>query len=184
MKRIFFHLLLHRLQVDIVYTIIVPLSLSLSLSSELILGCVCLEVKQGGQKILERKQEEKLFGLYLVGWRGRKINSGIQVFSLQTHQKVISKMERKLKGKIGHHFWTKMPMCNYTWACPRYSFYFSFFSFSFSFLLDVASSSFFFFFFIYWAGFLVPTHPVLILFIFFFFFFCFLLCFFVFVFVF
>ena len=42
----------------------------------------------------------------------------------------------------------------------------------------------FFIFFIYWAGFLVPTHPVLILFIFFFFFFCFLLCFFVFVFVF
>ena len=67
----------------------------------------------------------------------------------------LPKMERKLKKKIGHHFWTKIPMCNCTWPCLRCSSsFFYLLSFSFSFLLDIAS--------------------------FFSFFFCFLLCFFLF----
>ena len=55
------------------------------------------------------------------------------------------KMERKLKGKIKHHFWTKMPICSCTWACPHWSssFFFSFFFFFF-FPLDVASFCFLF----------------------------------------
>ena len=105
---------------------------------------------------------------------GRMENFGeIQIFSPRTHKKVLSKMERKINEKIRHYFWTKMPICSCTWACPRCSF--SFFSFFFFFPLDVAfflkflfffiffnllgklshTSIFFpFFFLIYWAGFL------------------------------
>ena len=40
-------------------------------------------------------------------------------------------MERKLKIKIGHYFWTKISMCNCTWACLwlqlLFFFFFSFF---------------------------------------------------------
>ena len=71
------------------------------------------------------------------------VNLGI--FSLIPLKNFLSKIERKLKGKFGHHFWTKMPMCNCTWPCLRCSssfFYLLSFSFSFSFLLDIA---FFFF---------------------------------------
>ena len=43
------------------------------------------------------------------------------IFSLIQPKNFLSKMERKLKGKIGHHFWTKMSMCNCTWPCLRCS---------------------------------------------------------------
>ena len=46
------------------------------------------------------------------------------------------KMERKLKGKIKHHFWTKMPICSCTWACPHWSSSF-FFLFSFLWMLPL-----------------------------------------------
>ena len=43
------------------------------------------------------------------------------VFSPILPKNFLPKMERKLKEKIGHHFWTKMPMCNCTWPCLRCS---------------------------------------------------------------
>ena len=79
------------------------------------------------------------------------VNLGI--FSLIPLKNFLSKIERKLKGKFGHHFWTKMPMCNCTWPCLRCSssfFYLLSFSFSFSFLLDIASFFSFFFCFLLW----------------------------------
>ena len=54
------------------------------------------------------------------------------MFSPCAYQKVLSKIERKLNGKIRHYFWIKMPICICTWACPRCSFLF-FFSFFFFF---------------------------------------------------
>ena len=75
------------------------------------------------------------------------VNLGI--FSLIPLKNFLPKMERKLKGKFGHHFWTKMPMCNCTWPCLHCSssfFYLLSFSFSFSFLLDIAFFFFSFFF--------------------------------------
>ena len=87
----------------------------------------------------------------VFGWVERiKLNGGTHVFSPLTHQKVLSKIERKLKRKIRHHFWTKMPMCSSTWACPRCSTFFFLFSFSFSFLLHVVS--YYFFLFIFWQA--------------------------------
>ena len=44
------------------------------------LGCVCLEVKYDGWKTLERKCEEKLFGVCLIGRREKKINDGTMCF--------------------------------------------------------------------------------------------------------
>ena len=84
----------------------------------------------------------------VFGWVGRKENKwwNPDVVSPCPPKSSLSKMKKKLRGKIGHHFWTKMPMCNCTWACPRCSSSF-FFSFSFSFLLNIASSPLFFFFF-------------------------------------
>ena len=90
------------------------------------------------------------------------VNLGI--FSLIPLKNFLSKIERKLKGKFGHHFWIKMPMCNCTWPCLRCSssfFYLLSVSFSFSFLLDIAFFfSFFFcfplwFFFFFWVFFYV-----------------------------
>ena len=61
------------------------------------------------------------------------VNLGI--FSLIPPKNFLSKMERKLKIKIGHHFWTKMPMCNCTWPCLRCSSsFFIFYHFLFLFL--------------------------------------------------
>ena len=61
------------------------------------------------------------------------VNLGI--FSLIPLKNFLSKIERKLKGKFGHHFWTKMPMCNCTWPCLRCSssFFLSFIIFFFFF---------------------------------------------------
>ena len=61
------------------------------------------------------------------------VNLGI--FSLIPLKNFLPKMERKLKGKFGHHFWTKMPMCNCTWPCLRCSSsFFIFYHFLFLFL--------------------------------------------------
>ena len=62
---------------------------------------VCL-VKYGGWKTLEREWEGKLFGVYLVRWGGKKINCGIQVFSLQSHQKVLSPKWRENRERKAH----------------------------------------------------------------------------------
>ena len=100
------------------------------------LGCVCLKVKYGGWKTLERKWEEKLFGVCLIGWRERKINDGIRCFLSDLLKSFLPKMERKLKKKFRHHFWTKMPICSCPWACPRcLSSFFLFFLFLSSWLL-------------------------------------------------
>ena len=81
------------------------------------LGCVCLEVKQGRWKTLKKKWEEKLFWS-VFGWMGRKENKWWDrgVFSPDPPKSFLSKMERKLKGEIRHHFWTKMPMYNCTFT--------------------------------------------------------------------
>ena len=52
-------------------------------------------------------------------------------------------MERKLKREIGHYFWMKIPMCNYTWAL---SMLFFFIDVALFFFLDVVCLFFFFFF--------------------------------------
>ena len=48
------------------------------------------------EKLWRENRRENFFGVCLVGWRGRKINSGAQVFSSLAHQNVLSKMKRKL----------------------------------------------------------------------------------------
>ena len=48
------------------------------------------------EKLWRENRRENFFGVCLVGWRGRKINSGVQVFSPLAHQNVLSKMKRKL----------------------------------------------------------------------------------------
>ena len=40
--------------------------------------------------------KKNFFGVCLVGWGRKKINCRVQVFSPQTHQKIFSKMEKKL----------------------------------------------------------------------------------------
>ena len=89
----------------------------------------------------------------VFGWVGRKENKwwNPDVVSPCPPKSSLSKMEKKLRGKIGHHFWTKMPMCNCTWACPRCSSSF-FFSFFFFFPPGRCLFSPLFFFFFYWAG--------------------------------
>ena len=75
-----------------------------------VLGCVCLEVKYGRWKTLERKWKWKLFRVCLVGWRGRKINGEVQMFSLLTHQKVFSpKWRENWREKLGITFEQKCP---------------------------------------------------------------------------
>ena len=65
----------------------------------------------------------------VFGWVERiKLNGGAYVFSPLAHQKVLSKIERKLKREIGYHFWTKMPMYNCTFT---YVAFFTFFFFLF-----------------------------------------------------
>ena len=80
----------------------------------------------------------------VFGWVGRKENKwwNPDVVSPCPPKSSLSKMKKKLRGKIGHHFWTKTTLL----------FFIFFFSFSFSFLLNIASSPLFFFFFFYWAG--------------------------------
>ena len=42
------------------------------------------------RKFWRENRKKIFFGVCLVGWREKKINSGVQVFSLWTHQKVFS----------------------------------------------------------------------------------------------
>ena len=58
------------------------------------------------------------FFLSVFGWVGRKENKwwGSCIFSPGPPKSFLSKIERKLKGEIGHNFWTKMPMYNCTWV--------------------------------------------------------------------
>ena len=61
------------------------------------------------------KMGKKTF-LSMFGWMGRKENKLMapSVFSPGLPKSFLPKMERKLKGEIEHHFWTKMSMCNCT----------------------------------------------------------------------
>ena len=95
-----------------------------------------------------RENENKIFfGVCLVGWRGRKINSGVQVFSLRTHQKVFSlKWRENWKDKMRLFNGRK---CLYALAhclCQFFIFIFIFF-FSFPGMLPLP----FFFLFLSWA---------------------------------
>ena len=71
-------------------------------ANDIILGCVCLEVKQDEWKTLERKWEGKLFWS-VFDWIGRKINGEIQMFSLQNGEKT--------EWRWIFSWLTKMPMC-------------------------------------------------------------------------
>ena len=64
------------------------------------LGCVCLKVKEGEWKTLERKWEE-IFFLSVFGWVGRKKNKwwDLSVFSSGSPKRFLFKIERKLKGE-------------------------------------------------------------------------------------
>ena len=93
---------------------------------------------------------------------------GSRCFLFEPTKKFFLKMKRKLKERITHHFWTKMPIGNCTWACPCY---FSSSSSSFFFFFPLVRGLFFFSF--YWADFVHVQ-----IFFFFSFFFCLLLCFF------
>ena len=81
------------------------------------LGCVCLEVKQGRWKTLKKKWD-KILLWSVFGWMGRKENKWWDrgLFSPDPPKSFLFKMERKLKGEIRHHFWTKMPMYNCTFT--------------------------------------------------------------------
>ena len=108
---------------------------------------------------------------------------GSKCFSLGPPKSFLLKMEKKLKGKIWHHFWTEVPMYNCTWASS--SCFSSHFFFFLSWMLPASSyssffssssssfSSFFYFLFfllIYWAG-LSRIHFFLFFFCFFIFYF-------------
>ena len=124
--------------------------------------------------------KKTFFGVCLVGWGGRKINGGAQVFSSQTHQKVFSpkwrenwreKMELlngwKCRCSLAHGLHPYVALFHFIFSLPLgrcLLFYF--------FFLDITSSFLFFFFFfllIYRAGFVQCTSLIYI-------FFCFLLC--------
>ena len=88
--------------------------------------------------------------LSVNSWVGMKESKwwGLGVSSPSLPKSFLLKMEIKLKEEIGYHFWTKMPICNCTWASSTLLFFTLFFSFSFSFfLLDVACLLLFFFYF-------------------------------------
>ena len=72
--------------------------------------------------------------LSMFGLVGRKENKwwGLGVFSLDPSKIFLSKIERKLKREIMHHFWTKMLMCNCTWVSSTFIFFKTFFFFFFS----------------------------------------------------
>ena len=72
--------------------------------------------------------------LSMFGLVGRKENKlwGLGVFSPDPPKRSLSKMERKLKREIMHHFWTKMLMCNCTWVSSTFIFFKTFFFFFFS----------------------------------------------------
>ena len=105
--------------------------------------------------------------LSMFGLVGRKENKwwGLGVFSLDPSKIFLSKIERKLKREIMHHFLTKILMCNCTWVSSTFIFFKTFFflffiswtlpSLPFIFHLDVACPCpffFFFFLFFFWAG--------------------------------
>ena len=50
------------------------------------------------EKFWRENRKNNFFGVFLVGWKGRKINSGAQVFSLGPPKSFLSKMERKLNS--------------------------------------------------------------------------------------
>ena len=106
------------------------------------------------------KMGRKTF-LSVNGWVGMKESKwwGLGVSSPSLPKSFLLKMEIKLKEEIGHHFWTKMPICNCTWASSTLLFFTLFFSFSFSFfLLDIACLLlvfFYFFYFLWLLGMLV-----------------------------
>ena len=68
---------------------------------------VCLEVKHGRWKTLDRKWERKLFWSMFV-WVGRKGNKwlGLDIFSLNPPKSFLFRMGRKLRG-IGS--WNELP---------------------------------------------------------------------------
>ena len=65
-------------------------------ANDIILGCVCLEVKQDEWKTLERKWEGKLFKS-MFGWVRRNENKwwGLVVFSPVLPKRFLPKMRRK-----------------------------------------------------------------------------------------
>ena len=48
-------------------------------------------------KLWRENGKKKLFEVFLVGWRGRKINGRPSVFSLGPPKRFFPKLERKLK---------------------------------------------------------------------------------------
>ena len=103
-------------------------------------------------KLWRENGNENFFGMCLVGWRRRKINNGTQVFSSLAHQKILSKMEWKLKREIWHHFWTKMPTYNCTFTHITFLHTFFFFFFLLMIYLAGVACLLFSFFLIYWVG--------------------------------
>ena len=71
--------------------------------------------------------------LSMFGLVGRKENKwwGLGVFSLNPSKIFLSKIERKLKREIMHHFLTKILMCNCTWVSSTFIFFKTFFFFFF-----------------------------------------------------
>ena len=107
---------------------------------------------------LWKENKNENFLVSLVRWEERKINSMTQVFTLQAHQKVLSKIERKLKGwKNWTLFLDKNAHVQLHMGLSKLLFFFFFhFSFQFSnrrirliylFRSDISCNCFFFFFF-------------------------------------
>ena len=83
--------------------------------------------KIGWMENFEKKIGRKTF-LRVFGWVERKENKwwNLSVFSLGPPKSFLSKMERKLKGEIGHHFWMTMSMynCTFTHVAFLHTFFF------------------------------------------------------------
>ena len=65
------------------------------------LGCVCLEVKYGGQKTLDRKQEGKIFQS-VFGWMERRENKlwDLSVFSPDPSKSSLQNEEKTKRKKL------------------------------------------------------------------------------------
>ena len=91
------------------------------------------------EKLCRENGNENFFEICLVG--GRKENKwSLSVFFSGSPKSFLPKIWRKLKGEIGHHFWTIMPMYSCNWAFSTLHF------FTFFFFFPAGRCLFFFFF--------------------------------------
>ena len=105
-------------------------------------------------------RKKNFFGVCLIGWKWRKINSRVHVFSLGPPKSFLPKMERKLNGDEFFLDWQKCPYaCAHELLQVAFIFFSSlpcclFFSFFFGFIFGQWC-----FFFLLFFLFSRPRHP-------------------------